>query len=465
MGAALLPQMPLARSLSGRLLAMTLGFALLSSLLIYVPSVARQHHALLEERLASAQIAVLALLETPAGEMSQALRAELLANAGVRAVALQRGTVDHLFLADDAPGRVDATIDLRGAGLFAQVADSWRCLTGSGERLVRVQGAPRLGAGQYIEAIVDEAPVRADLAAFAARILWVSLLVSFVTAFLVYLALYGIIVRPMIRMTAAMARFRERPQDAARILAPSARADEIGEAERELARLQAELRVSLQRKERLAALGEAVAKINHDLRNMLAPAQLAVERLAAIDDPEVKRLAPRLVGALDRATGLAEATLAYGRDETPAPRRERVALHPLAEELRDLVPAPLVLEVDVPPDLEADADRAQLFRMLSNLVRNAVQALQGRDAGKVAVSAARDGARTWIAVADDGPGVPDAVRPHLFAPFAARGPGGGTGLGLAIVRELARAHGGDAELLRSGPDGTAIRIAIPDRGA
>ena len=70
---------------------------------------------------------------------------------------------------------------------------------------------------------------------------------------------------------------------------------------------------------RLAALGEAVAKINHDLRNMLTSAQIASERLAQSGDPKVAQALPRLERALDRAIKLATGVLAYGKSEEPAP--------------------------------------------------------------------------------------------------------------------------------------------------
>ena len=77
---------------------------------------------------------------------------------------------------------------------------------------------------------------------------------------------------------------------------------------------------------RLASLGEAVAKISHDLRNMLSVATLVADRLETSEDPTVKRIAPKLLNSLNRAINLTEATLAFGRAEEPAPKLDRIGL-------------------------------------------------------------------------------------------------------------------------------------------
>ncbi len=124
------------------------------------------------------------------------------------------------------------------------------------------------------------------------------------TAALVYLSLQWLLVRPMRRMTASMTRFREDPEDASRMIVPSGRADEIGLAESELAVMQETVRQALGQRARLAALGTAVTKINHDLRNILSTARLVTDGLTASAAPEVRRLAPRLIDAIDRAVAL-----------------------------------------------------------------------------------------------------------------------------------------------------------------
>ena len=158
---------------------------------------------------------------------------------------------------------------------------------------------------EFIDLVMDEEPLRKAMLRYSTDILFLSLVISCISAALVYLALHYLFVRPMRRVTANMIAFRADPENSDRVIAPSARNDEIGTAERELATMQIELASMLHQKNRLASLGLAVAKINHDLRNLLASAQLFSERLAKIPDPGVQRFAPKLVHALERAIAFA----------------------------------------------------------------------------------------------------------------------------------------------------------------
>ena len=456
----------LVASLSGRLLLFTTLFVLMAEVLIYFPSAARYYHDVLSGRLAAAQIAVLALDEVKDSELSPTLRKELLANAGVRLVALKRNNTRRLYLAEAMPPGDNVEVDLRSATWPGLVWDSLDCMIFGGDRILRVVGFPRLGAGDFIEILIDEAPVRGDMLTYSVRILGLSVLIALVTSGLVFASLFFLFVRPMQRLTQSMVRFQERPDDAQRIMIPSRRADEIGQSERGLAEMQTELRQALQQREHLAALGTAVAKIQHDLRNILASAQLASDRLASSKDPTVQVLAPRLVQSIDRAIALATNTLKYGRAEEAAPRRKRQPLLAVADEAMHAALAAgdgrTAWSNSFDPKLEVDADAEQLLRVILNIGRNAVQAIEGRPGAAVTLTAARNSGTVAIDLADNGPGIPDEARKQLFEPFARRGRAGGTGLGLAIARELARGHGGDVVLLSTGPQGTVFRITIPD---
>jgi signal transduction histidine kinase len=294
--------------------------------------------------------------------------------------------------------------------------------------------------------------------------------VSALTAALVFLSLFYVFVRPMEKITEAMVRFRDNPEDSARIISASSRRDEIGLAERELASMQRDLYGSLQQKTRLAALGAAVARIQHDLRNILANAKLASDRLADIDDPVVKNLSPRLVSSLDRAVALATQTLRYGRAEEHPPVRKLMALKPLIDEVGEAAvetrtaPGEIGFANRIDPELRIDADSEQLYRMVLNLLRNAVEALAGRPGAQIEILAERKGRIVSLVIADNGPGIPKALQAKLFQPFATAARAGGSGLGLAIARDLARLHGGEMTLIATGPEGTQFRIDIPDRG-
>lgn len=456
-----------ASSLSGRLLFFTTVFVMLAEVLIYFPSAARQYHDLLANRLAAAQIAVLALDELKGADISPTLRKELLANAGVRLVALKRNNTRRLYLAEVMPPMPDVQVDLRTIWWPQLLWHSFDCMLAGGPRILRVQSFPRLGAGDIIDILVDEAPIRRELISFTERVFALSLLIALFTSGLVFASLYFLFVRPMKKVTQSMVRFQERPDDVQLIIVPSKRADEIGQAERVLATMQREIRQALQQREHLAALGAAVAKIQHDLRNILATAQLASDRLAGSNDPTVKALAPRLVKSIDRAIGLATNTLKFGRAEEAAPKREMQALLPLADEAMHAALAagtgPVLWRNDFDAGLRVDADGEQLLRILVNIGRNAVQATEGKADAAITVTAVRNNEQVDISIADNGPGIPEAVRGRLFEPFSYTGRAGGTGLGLAIARELARGHRGEVSVLQSGPQGTVFQISIPDR--
>lgn len=456
------------RSLSGRLLRLTIGFALLAQIAVYVPVVASQHQDLLRSRIAAAQTAVLALDETEDNEVSPRLKQELLANAGVKAVALKRDESRRLLLADDMPGPVTKIYDLRSMDFVTTVGDALETLWGRGTRLVRIIDTPRLGGGQFIEAIADERPIYKALAEFAVRSFVIGLIIALATGIVVFVTLNMSLVRPMRRLIRSMTAFREAPENPACTLVPSGRRDEIGDAEEALAGMQAEIRNALTQRVHLAAMGAAVAKINHDLRNMLAGAQIASERLEDSRDPGVRRMAPRLLRMLDRAIGLTTDTLTYGRAGERAPVLTEFDLSALVPEAAAAAGAfgvtRLRFQNKVPPGMTIRADSDQVFRIVLNLMRNAVQAIEATGlAAELTISAHRSGDELHMDVSDTGPGIPDSVLPHLFEPFGGGAKVSGTGLGLAIARELARGHGGELVILRTDRSGTTFRLTLPER--
>jgi signal transduction histidine kinase len=240
-------------------------------------------------------------------------------------------------------------------------------------------------------------------------------------------------------------------------------------AERELASMQQDLVSMLKEKSRLASLGLAVSKINHDLRNLLSSAQLFSDRLAGLPDPRVQQFAPKLMRALERAIAYCQSTLSYGRAQEPPPDRHPVLLEIVVEEVRETLGLNGAIGwiAAVERGLVVDADHDQLLRILLNLARNAVQALETRapnDAARdqVRVTGRREGAVALIEVSDTGPGLSPKARAHLFEAFQASTRAGGSGLGLAISAELVRAHGGEIKLI-DGTIGATFRFTIPDR--
>jgi signal transduction histidine kinase len=458
------------RTLTGRFLLLTILFVMLAEIMIFVPSVARFRDDYLRARLERAQIASLALLASD-GAISDRLAEELLNNAQVYNVVLRRDAVRELVLASPVPGPIHATYDLRAPGDLELMRDAMQALFAPDGQVIRVFGAPVQEAGLLIEVTMDAGPLRREMRAYAGRILVISLIISVATAGLLFLAVRRLIVEPMRRVVTSMEDYAKAPEDARRVITPSATVTELRAAEETLAQMQRDLGQALRQKERLAQLGGAVARISHDLRNILTTATLVADRIDASKDPAVRRAAPKLVGALSRAVNLCESTLAFGKAEEPPPRLASVALRPLVVEVveteRMASPDDSGVEflIDVPATLSLRADAEQLFRVLGNLVRNARQALQATaNAGTVEISAADTAEGVTIRVIDTGPGLPQRARENLFTAFQGGVRKGGTGLGLAIAAELVRGHGGRLDLVRSDEDGTEFRILLPQSG-
>lgn len=461
---------PLLKSLSARLLVLTIFFVMLAEVLIYAPSIARFRLVYLQERIAAAHLASLALEATPDNMVSEELAQELLSHAEAHSIVLRGPGANKLMLMPQSPPPVDVAYDLREATFMGLVMDAFRVLAQDGNRILRVMAPSPKQPGVLVETIIDEKPMRMAMYDYSNRILALSIVISLMTAALVFASLQWLMVFPMRRLTESMMAFREAPEDQSRVIVPGRRSDEIGFAERQLHDLQAALRGALRQKARLAAVGTAVTKINHDLRGILATASLVSDRLSDINDPEAKRLAPTVTEAIDKAVYLCSMTLQYAKGEVPQLNRTRFPLRVVIDEVGATLPVRrgahgtdgvVEWENAVPEDLVAEADRDQVFRVLSNLGANAAEA--GAHKVRFSAEALRNGAddRLVIEVSDDGPGLPAKARQHMFQPFAASARNGGTGLGLAIARDLARAHGGDLLLVNSDPNGTCFRLELP----
>jgi signal transduction histidine kinase len=452
-------------SLSGRFLILTIVFVMIAEVFIFVPSVARFRENYLLQRLERAQIASLALL---ADEMiAPEVERELLENAGVLNVVLRRDEARQLVLSSPIPQPVEATYDLRDPSPFALIRDALVRLVDPSPKVIRVIGNPTQDAGLLIEVTMETLPLRAAMIDYGIRILLLSAVISVFTATLLFLAVRMLLVKPIRGVVDAMKRYAEAPEDARRVIEPTASVRELREAETALKSLQTDLTTALRQKERLAQLGGAVAKVSHDLRNILTSAQLFADRMETSADPGVKRLAPKLVGSISRAVNLCEATLAFGKAEEPPPQLARVQLARIVAEVIEgerlaAGEADISFAEDVPGGLTIRADQEQIYRILANLVRNARQAIAASGkGGEIRVLGSETDAEWTIAVEDTGPGLPPKAREHLFRPFQGGTRKEGTGLGLAIASELVRGHGGRLELLYTGPGGTGFAVRLP----
>lgn len=455
------------RGLSARLLLLTVLIVVLANMLIVPPNLAAFEEQWLLDRLRAAELATLVEETAPGGVVTDRVRAMLLANAEVVSVALQADGERRLILQAPRLKRTPYLVDLRRGGPLSWTAPL-RTLTGGDERMMRVMARPRFRAGEFVEIVASDAPLKRELLSQLGRLMAVAVFTSVMAGAVVYLSLTLFLVRPMQRITRSMERFRADPEDARARVPVSSRRDEIGRAERELGLMQLDLRAALASRARLAALGEAVARINHDLRNMLTSAQLASERMASSGDPQVTQALPRLERALERAVSLASNVLSFGSSAEPAPLKRTVLLAAAvdaAAEDAGLHPGGVALRNGIDAATETAADPEQLHRILVNLLRNARQAIESDEAragvGLVSADSRIDPERLVVRLADDGPGLPERARLNLFQPFAASARRGGTGLGLAISRELAQGHGGDLTLVSTGPEGTVFDLSLP----
>ncbi len=453
--------------LSSRLLLVTVLIVVVANLLIVPPNLAAFQEQWLLDRLRAAELASRVADAAPNG-ITEHLSQQLLEQAEVVSVAIQADGNRRLVLQAPRLARTPYLIDLRQDNPITSLAGPMQTLVGGGQRMVRVIARPRYIPGEFVEIVAPDAPLRKELLAQLGRLMAIAAFTSLMAGAVVFFSLNFLLVAPMQRITRSMERFRANPEDPEASIHPSSRRDEIGVAEAELDRMQSDLRAALASRARLAALGEAVAKINHDLRNMLTSAQIASERLAQSGDPKVTQALPRLERALDRAILLASNVLAFGKSEEPAPDKRptllRPALETAAEDAR-LSRQSVRLVDDVAAGARVDADPEQLHRILVNLMRNAHEAIAGVEGrggvGEIRATLTQGDGQSLIRLADNGPGLPERARSNLFQPFAGSTRRGGAGLGLAIAKELSQGHGGDLTLVETGETGTTFEIRLP----
>lgn len=456
-------------SLSAKLLLLTVAFVMLAEILIFLPSIGNFRQNWLAERMSAAQIAALAVEAAPNNNIPEKLRWELLNNAQVYAVALKKGNTRQLILQSPMPRAIMAHFDLRDQNFFTLIRDAIAVYFQPENMLIRVVDKPEMSDVQFLEILMVQGPLKKDMISFALNILGLSVIISIFSAALVYLALNRLLVAPIGQLTQNMMHFSENPEDPDRRIVPSGRTDEIGTVENELLALQTDLSTLLKQKSRLANLGGAVSKINHDLRNMLGTAQLVSDRLTGIDDPTVQRVTPRLVRSIDRAIKLCSETLRYGKiDDQNNPSRSDFLLKALIDEVFEelgLPKATVNIKVEINENTKIYGDYEQLYRVFSNLIRNSVQVLEARAPSPgpdiVSISLVKAGSLNIIDIKDTGPGVPLKAQEFMFQPFKGSFRKGGTGLGLAISAEIIEAHNGNITY-KNGEDGAHFQIQLPE---
>lgn len=459
--------------LSGKLLWLTVVCIMLAEVLIFFPSVASMRLRWLDERLNAAAAAAIVIDGLQPVELPRALQKETLEATGTKAIVLRKEGTSRLLATTDMPTSVDEQYDLTDVPPMIAIRDALDTMIFGGNRMIRVYG-PVQDTNTGVEVLMKDKHLRNAMLVYSRNVFLLSILISMFTATLVFFAINRILIRPIRKLTGSMQQFSSDPENPQNVFVGDGGRDELAVAGRHLTSMQMELQKTLKQQKNLAALGLAVSKINHDMRNILASAQLMSDRLVDVDDPMVKAFAPKLLRTIDRAVGYTTEVLSYGQASEAAPRRRRVRLFDLTQDVKDMLAVDAQSDIEfveqMAPDLEVDADSEQLFRVIHNLCRNAVQALSVPGAGRgpdgikrITVSAQRVGSVVSIIVDDTGPGMPQKARQNLFAAFRGSARSGGTGLGLVIARELVLAHGGTIALVEKPSVGTQFRIEIPDR--
>ncbi|MBB3965686.1 ATP-binding protein [Rhizobium metallidurans] len=460
--------------ISGKLLWLTVVCIMLAEVLIFFPSVASMRLRWLDERLNAAAGAAIAIDGLQPADLPADLQRQTLEATGTKAIVLRKDGTSRLLATWDMPASVDAQYDLTSVPPVTAIRDALDTLVFGGDRMIRVYGPVR-DTNIGVEVLMRDKYLRNAMLLYARNVFMLSIMIALFTATLVFFAINRILIRPIRRLTGSMQQFSADPENPQHVFVGEGGRDELAIAGRHLTAMQLQLQKTLKQQSNLAALGLAVSKINHDMRNILASAQLMSDRLVDVDDPMVKRFAPKLLRTIDRAVGYTTEVLSYGQASESAPRRRLVRVITLVEDVRDMLaidPQSGVEFVEqIGADLEVDADNEQLFRVVHNLCRNALQALTSGNGGgsagdtprRITVSAHRIGSVVSITVDDTGPGMPQKARQNLFAAFRGSARSGGTGLGLAIARELVLAHGGTIALVEKPSIGTQFRIEIPDR--
>ena len=222
----------------------------------------------LQERLTAAQIAALSVEAAPNQHIPALLRERLLKTARVHAVAVKRNRIRYLIMAAEMPEDIHDHYDLRDTHWSQLILDALKVFVAPDGRAIRVIGRNSLSGDNFIEIVVDEKTTeRGDVPVCPQHRAFIPAHIGDHGGACLFCP-ESAAGQPMQNLTSNMVDFSRNPEDTRRIIKPSDRLDEIGTAERELADMQKQLSGTLRQKNHLAALGLAVSKINHDLRNI-----------------------------------------------------------------------------------------------------------------------------------------------------------------------------------------------------
>ena len=459
--------------LAARVLAVTIGFVLLAMSLFYVTRLTAHREMLLHGKIGAVQTTVDAFGMAAPTPPPQDLSRKILNSVDVKWMAIETPVGRHEFVTAGGPLESVESVTADDSSYFESMAATFHALFAAPGTVVKLS-APAQANEPAIEFAFDETTLIQSLKRVSYNFLTISLTIAAVVTCVLWAALWRMVLQPVRRLTSNIIAFGESPQDGSRVIAPSGRGNEIGRAEAALAVMQGSLAHELAQGKRLAELGMAVARINHDLRNILSAAQLISDRLATIPDPLAQRLAPRLVATLDRAIQFCQSTLTYGASRELPPSRRRFDLSELVSQVVESGQAEhdaaVDYNIDIPPRFCVHADPDHILRVLENLSRNAAQALMTKGAtdGRpkaIRFAAIRTEGLALIEISDTGPGFPPDQYDRIFEPFHKSTSDVGAGLGLAIAADLVTRNGGAITLAPAKADdfycGARFLIKLP----
>lgn len=463
-------QIPFHRRMRVRLILLITLSVFITEIMVFMPSIASMQQSWLEDHHQSTKAISMILASSPEITLSPSLQKNVLTATDALAISIVKNNQKYNFATSPDLTKVNETINLPDYSETKALLDSLSTLYFGGNNILLLRG-PIEGTDITLEVTVADAKLREAMIDFSWHFIVISLTIAIVAATTIYLIVHELLVRPLQNIYTNMLDFVMEPHNPSKILVPEARRDELGITQKRISVIESELQKSYAHQKHLANLGLAVSKINHDMRNILASAQLMSDHLADAKDPMVKKIAPKLIRAIDRAVTYSQTVITYGRTQEEAPKRKTLLLHDLVEDVFESLTLPGSDQVEfidsVPFDMTIDADEEQLHRVITNLCRNAVQAMLEREDGenfpkKLTISGHRIDNVAVIDVVDTGPGLPAKAKEHLFSPFQGSTRRNGSGLGLTICEELIHALGGTITLIEDEHEGAHFEIRVPD---
>ncbi len=455
-------------SLSGKLLLITICVILLAQLLILVPAAARFRENWLRQHVQMAETSAMLLHVITPDDLSAKEWVRIFDTLNIYDITRTiNGRETYIALNENVPNLPISEENIVPNTTFGDVLDMARSFYYRGQRILKLHNNKSVLSGT-IEITIHEKPLFNALVGYVREVLLSTILLSLGVGVVLYSVLRHIFVKPLRLLALDMRRFRSAPESYIAPLHRKPRFDEIGALAHNFEELQLEISEALKRKAHLATLGLAVAKISHDLRNILTAAQLMSDRLFLQMDEKTRDYLTRLVQTIDRAAELCQSTLMYGKLSAVEIHKTNIALAPLVAEVAgglDLSVSKIALKTDIPEGFMINADGEYMFRIILNLLRNSKQALQEQDpdppnpAPAITLAALNSQNGVEIHVRDNGTGIPSSLQANLFMPFQSSSHAG-TGLGLAIVHELVEAHGGSI-VYDNGEAGAHFIISLP----